>query len=149
MRISNRGLDLIKDFEGCRLTAYKCPAGVWTIGYGHTKGVREGMVITLRDAENYLLDDVAPAESAVRWGVAPGLQQCEFDALVSFTFNLGAANLKKSTLLKRINSGYFGDELEEEFMKWVKVKSGGQFKAAPGLVRRRAAEWRLFREGRG
>lgn len=139
MKISEAGLDLIKKYEGCRLEAYKCPAGIWTIGYGHTAGVCEGMEITEAQADAYLRTDVMNAERCVNASVKGAITQGQHDALTSFVFNLGCANLRKSTLLRELNEG---NDLSaaSEFMKWV--NAGG--KRLPGLVARRQEEMRLF-----
>jgi len=139
MKISQEGVNLIKHFEGCRLEAYKCPAGVWTIGYGHTKGVKEGDAIEQEAAEAFLIEDLEAFEQAVARLVKVPITQQQFDALVSFTFNLGAGNLERSTLLEKLN-GYQYIEVPEQMMRWV--KAGGQ--VLDGLVRRRAAEAALF-----
>jgi len=139
MKISQEGVNLIKHFEGCRLEAYKCPAGVWTIGYGHTKGVKEGDAIEQEAAEAFLIEDLEEFEQAVARLVKVPITQQQFDALVSFTFNLGAGNLAASTLLRKLNN-YQYIEVPEQMMRWV--KAGGQ--VLDGLVRRRAAEAALF-----
>ena len=139
MRISQEGVNLIKHFEGCRLEAYKCPAGVWTIGYGHTKGVKEGDAIEQEAAEAFLIEDLEAFEQAVARLVKVPITQQQFDALVSFTFNLGAGNLERSTLLEKLN-GYQYIEVPEQMMRWV--RAGGQ--VLDGLVKRRAAEAALF-----
>ena len=139
MKTSDKGIDLIKKYEGCYLKAYKCPAGVWTIGYGHTNGVKSGMVITKDQAVTYLKNDLITYERAVNSYVKVPLTQNQFDALVSFSFNCGTAALKHSTLLKKLNSGYY-DGAANEFTKWN--KSNG--KVLNGLVRRRQEEKELF-----
>lgn len=139
MRIGVNGLTLIKQFEGLRLHAYKCPADIWTIGYGHTADVSANDVITEEDAIFYLRQDVAESERAVNQLVHVPLTQNQFDALVSFVFNLGVGNFCTSTLLKKLNARDY-DGAEQEFGRWV--HAGG--KASPGLVRRRAAESALF-----
>ena len=139
MRISQEGVNLIKHFEGCRLEAYKCPAGVWTVGYGHTKGVKEGDAIEQEAAEAFLIEDLEAFEQAVARLVKVPITQQQFDALVSFTFNLGAGNLAASTLLRKLNNYQYA-EVPEQMMRWV--KAGGQ--VLDGLVRRRAAEAALF-----
>ena len=139
MRISQEGVNLIKHFEGCRLEAYKCPAGVWTIGYGHTKGVKEGEAIEQEAAEAFLIEDLEAFEQAVARLVKVPVTQQQFDALVSWTFNLGAGNLAESTLLRKLNNYQYA-EVPEQMMRWV--KAGGQ--VLDGLVRRRAAEAALF-----
>lgn len=141
--ISKNGLELIKKHEGLRLSAYKCPAGILTIGYGHTKTVKPGMTINKEMAELLLKIDVMAAENAVRNLVNIQLNQNQFDALVSFTFNLGGRNLERSTLLKLLNAGKIL-EAGEEFMKWTKARQPGGLKELPGLVKRRAEEKALF-----
>ena len=139
MKISQKGLDLIKQFEGLRLKAYLCAAGVPTIGYGHTRGVSLGMSITEEQAEGYLLEDIHEFELAIQRLVYTRLTQNQFDALVSFTFNLGIGSLKTSTLLKKLNAGDIAGAANE-FNKWV--YAGG--KKLKGLIKRRAAERLLF-----
>jgi len=135
MHISEHGLDLIRRFEGLRLDAYLCPARVWTIGYGHTgPDVRRGLSIRPEDAETLLRQDVKRFEEGVNH-VAGACTQGQFDALVSFAYNLGLGALMSSTLLKRHRAGdYRAATLE--FARWV--HAGGR--KLPGLVRRRAAE---------
>lgn len=137
--INAAGRALIRRWEGCLLDAYQCPAGKWTIGYGHTEGVTPGMAITQQRADQWLLQDIADAEAAVDYFVKVPLNENQRAALVSFTFNLGGANLRKSTLLRRLNAG-FGDEVPEHMADWVKV--GGAI--SQGLVARRAAEAELW-----
>ena len=139
MNISEAGIQLIKKFEGCSLKAYKCPAGIWTIGYGHTSGVKEGQTITKKEAEAYLKQDLITFETFVSNLVTVAINQNQFDALVSFCYNLGPGNLRSSTLLKRINAGDFNGAAEQ-FDRWV--YAGG--KKLSGLVKRRAAEKALF-----
>lgn len=138
-RTSEKGINLIKHFEGLRLSAYTCSAGVLTIGYGTTAGVKEGQVITKDRAEELLLDDVKRFEDQVLRLVKVPLTQGQLDALVSFTYNLGAANLGNSTLLRLLNAGDYKGAAAQ-FDRWT--KAGG--KALPGLVKRRAAERALF-----
>ena len=90
MRISENGLNLIKSFEGCRLTAYKCPAGVWTIGWGHTGGVKAGQKITQAEADQMLVNDMAAYEKKVNKYAAYGWNQNEYDAMTSFCYNVGS-----------------------------------------------------------
>ena len=104
MKITNEGINLIKKFEGLRLEAYLCPAGVWTIGYGHTKGVKKGQVITQLEADNLLKEDLSSFEKGVTSLIKSNINQNQFDSLVSFAFNLGLSNLKSSTLLKKENA---------------------------------------------
>lgn len=103
MEISQEGLSLIKRFEGCKLKAYKCSAGVPTIGYGSTQGVTMDMEISQQRAEALLLEDVAIFEEEVNKAVKVPLEQNQFDALVAWTFNLGGSNLRSSTMLKVLN----------------------------------------------
>ena len=145
MRMSATGLATVKEFEGLRLKAYKCPASVWTIGYGHTSAagapiVTPELVITKDEAEEVLARDMEQYEEGVRKYVKVDLTQGQFDALVDFAYNAGVGALAKSTLLKRVNAEKF-DEVPAEFMKWT--KGGG--KELPGLVRRRRAEVKLWR----
>ena len=143
-KTATKGISLIKEFEGCRLTAYKCPAGVWTIGYGHTgtvdgKAVISGMTITAVKATELLKKDLASFEAAVNSYVTVPITQNMFDALVSFTFNCGSGALKTSTLLKKLNAKDYNGAAAE-FPKWN--KAGGV--VLNGLVRRRKREQELF-----
>jgi len=145
MKTSEAGLRLIKEFEGFRSKAYVCPAGVLTIGYGHTSAAGEpsvvrGMEITNGVAHEILRSDLDRFERGVASLVKVDLDQNQFDVLVSFAFNCGLGNLKKSTLLKRVNAKRFED-VPAELMKWT--KGGG--KVLPGLVRRRRAEAEMWR----
>ena len=139
MKISAEGIALIKKFEGCELEAYKCPADVWTIGYGHTKGVVEGMKITKEEAEQMLVDELHEYENYINKYVNVALSQNQFDALVSWVYNLGPANLKASTMLKVLNSGEYED-VPAQMKRWN--KAGG--KVLEGLIRRREAEACLY-----
>lgn len=138
-RISKNGIDLIKNWEGCRVIAYLCPANVWTIGYGHTKTARPGMMISHTEADRLLLEDLKRFEEAVRRLVTVPLNQNQFDALVSFVFNVGEGAFKGSTLLKLLNAGNYSDAANQ-FGKWVYAGK----KVLPGLVARREAEYQLF-----
>ena len=133
------GLSLIKKFEGCELEAYQCSAGVWTIGYGHTKGVTPSDSISQEEAEQMLVDELHEYESYVNEYVTVPLSQNQFDALVSWVYNLGPANLKASTMLKVLNSGEYED-VPAQIKRWN--KAGG--KVLEGLIRRREAEACLF-----
>jgi lysozyme len=139
MKTSQKGIDLIKHFEGCELNAYKCPAGVWTIGYGHIKGVQEGDVITEQQADEMLVEELNEYENYINTLVTVPLNQNQYDALVSWVYNLGSSNLQASTLLKVLNAGDY-DNVPEQIMRWN--KAGG--KALEGLTRRRQAEADLF-----
>jgi len=139
MKISAEGLELIKKFEGCELKAYKCPAGVWTTGYGHIKGVEEGMEITKEQAEEMLKEEIVEYENYVNTAVSVPLSQNHFDALVSWVYNLGNGNLTSSTMLKVLNAGDY-EGVPAQIKRWN--KAGG--KVLDGLVRRREAEALLF-----
>lgn len=139
MQISHKGLDLIKEFEGLRLDAYQCSAGVWTIGFGTTRGVKRGERITKERAEELLRDDVAQFERAISQAVKVDLAQHEFDALVAFIYNVGSDAFAKSTLLRLLNAGDRAGAAGQ-FQRWN--KAGGQVLA--GLTRRRAAERAMF-----
>ncbi len=144
MKTSNPGINLIKSFEGKRLKAYDDSVGVWTIGYGTTKypngiRVKKGDTCTQSQAEEYLKNDLVKFENAINKLVKVPLTQNQFDALASFTYNLGEANLSSSTLLKKLNAkDYKG--AAAEFLKWN--KAGG--KILSGLIKRRKAEMELF-----
>lgn len=142
--ISKVGIDLIKSFEGCYLKAYKCPAGVWTIGWGTTEpidGVKphEGMVITQKQADELLIKNLKGYENAVNEYVTYSINQNQFDALVSFAYNCGNGALKTSTLLKKLNAGDVHGAANE-FLRWNKANG----KVLNGLTRRREAERKLF-----
>ena len=139
MNISQEGLSLIKKFEGCELEAYKCAAGVLTIGYGSTKGVKKGDTITQEEADNLLLHEMNEYEGYINNLVTVDLKQNQFDALVSWVFNLGPANLKASTMLKVLNNKEY-DDVPAQIKRWN--KAGG--KVLQGLIRRREAEALLF-----
>lgn len=128
-------IEKLKEFEGCRLTAYRCPAGVPTIGYGHTKGVKMGMKITQAQADALLKSDLKPFENYVN-KLLVCTSQGQFDALVDFSFNLGTVSLERSTLLKLIRQHASTDSIQKQFMKWV--YAGG--KKLAGLEKRRAWE---------
>ncbi len=135
MQTSNKGMDLIKRFEGLKLKAYLDSVGVPTIGYGHTHGVKMGDVITGEQADKYLSEDLHVAELTINTNVKVKLTQNQFDALASFVFNLGSGNFVKSTLIRKLNAGDYAGAADE-FGKWV--NAGG--KKLPALVKRRAAE---------
>lgn len=144
MKTSTNGINLIKSFEGLRLKAYDDSVGVWTIGFGTIKypngtRVKAGDSCTSQQAEDYLHNDLTSFENAVNRLVKAKLTQNQFDALVSFTYNLGETNLSKSTLLKKLNAGDY-QGAADQFLVWN--KAGG--KVMKGLVRRREAERALF-----
>lgn len=137
MKTSSKGVSLIKQFEGCRLKAYKCPAGVWTIGYGHTAGVKAGDIITQETAESYLRNDLVTYEKAVmNYDGIYHFNQNQFDALVSFTYNCGAGNLKNLTQSGKRTIAQISEKL------LLYNKAGGV--TLLGLQRRRTAEKVLF-----
>jgi GH24 family phage-related lysozyme (muramidase) len=146
LRTSPRGINLIKQFEGLKLEAYVCPAGVLTIGYGHTSAagapvVIKGMKITREEAERIVRADIDKFEDGVEKLVeGVNLNVCQFDALVSLAFNIGLGAFKKSTLLKKIKAGEF-DAVPAQLMRWN--KAGGR--ELEGLTRRRRAEAALWR----
>lgn len=144
MKTSAKGLALIKSFEGCRLVAYPDPAtggDPWTIGYGTTDGVRPGMTITQQEAENLLRKDLDKFEKGVAELVKVDITQSMFDALVSFSYNVGLANLKSSTLLRMVNARDF-QGAAQQFVRWNRAAG----KVMNGLTRRRLAESDLFLE---
>lgn len=139
MNISQKGIDIIKKFEGCKLTAYQDQTGVWTIGYGSTENVTPNLTITQDDAEARLINHLSNICSLITGYIKVPCNQNEFDALCSFAYNLGAAALKRSTLLQKMNTGdYMG--AADEFHKWCMVAGH----PSPGLLRRRVAERTLF-----
>lgn len=146
MTVNRETLELIKSFEGLELIAYYDPVGVLTIGYGHTNmagppKIVPGMKITAQEASDILMNDLKKYEAAVSKYVKVPLNQNQYGALTSFTYNLGAGNLSKSTLVKKLNKGDY-EGAANEFPKWN--KAGGR--VLKGLTRRRAAEQALFRK---
>ncbi len=142
MATSDDGIALIQEFEGCVLAAYPDPAtggAPWTIGYGHTHGVAPGDTCSRDQALAWLREDLQWAEAAVNRLVAVPLERHQFDALVSFTFNLGHGALASSTLLKLLNAGRTA-EVGPQFLRWNNGPNGPM----EGLTRRRAAERALF-----
>lgn len=140
MQVSDRGVELVAKYEGCRLTAYKCPAGVWTIGYGHTAGVKEGDTLPSKEAARALLQtDLAKYAASVNNCIQKGIltfqpNQNQFDALTSFCYNCGAGNLQKLVS---------GRDIATVADKMLAYNKGGG-KVLPGLVRRREEERALF-----
>ena len=149
MIISIPGVELLTHFEGLKLEAYQDSVGVWTIGYGHTKGVTPSMKITESQASNLLKTELIEYQNYINEMVKVELSQCEYDALVCWVYNLGPTNLRDSTLLKLLNKG---DKflVPEQIRRWN--RAGG--KVLKGLVRRREAEalmfagrdWRSYKE---
>jgi lysozyme len=141
MQVTTRGIELIKKQEALRLKAYPDTGGVWTIGYGHTKGVKRGDVCTAEQAEQWLIEDTASAVKDVNRLVQVVLTQNQFDALVSFVFNVGGSAFSSSTMLIRLNAGdYLGTA--KQFSRWI-YDDG---KVQGGLITRRAREAALFGE---
>lgn len=145
---SRQGVEFIAKHEGCRLKAYLCPAKVWTIGYGTTSlpdgsPVERGMTITQEQAKQYLAHDVKRFERNVNGLVSVPLTQNQFDALVSFVYNIGAGAFGRSTLLEMLNKGGYA-AVPDQLMRWT--MGGG--KTLPGLVKRRLAEAELWRNGK-
>lgn len=140
MTTSKEALNLIKNFEGLRLTAYRCPAGKWTIGYGHTKGVKKGMYISEEVATHFLIEDVQRVEPVINsYDDIYHWTQNEFDALASFAFNCGIGNLKK--LLK------YGQRTKSQIADAILLYNKANGRVLRGLVRRRKAERELFVKG--
>lgn len=140
MNISRNGIEFIKKEEGLVLNAYLCPANVLTIGYGHTNGVKKGDKITEEQAEDFLVNDLLYSERIVNKMVKVKLNQNQYDALVSFVFNVGSGNFINSTLLKKLNAGAKSDEICVELRRWVFSKG----KKLPVLVARRQRECELY-----
>ena len=148
MNVSKAGLDLIKSFEELKLTAYKpTPDDVWTLGYGHTKGVKEYDTCSIQQADDWVVEDSQEAADDVNHHVTAGINQNQFDALVSFVFNVGDGKAVShpdgtfvdSTLLRKLNQGDFKG-CAMEFLRWNKQAG----KVLNGLTRRREAEKVLF-----
>lgn len=147
MEVNKAGKDLIKRFEGCKLKAYKCPSLLWTIGYGNTfyedgTKVKEGDVITQERAEqlfDLIVNDFAEQVDAL---VKSNVTENNFSALVSFTWNVGVSNFRRSTLLRKVNANPKDPSIRAEFMKWTRAND----KVLNGLVRRREAEAKLYEQ---
>lgn len=139
MKTSPKGIALIKEFEGLRLKAYKCPGGVWTIGYGHTDGVRPGMVISERQAEDFLKAELIAFEKYLN-DLRLAINQNQFDALISFIYNVGTGNFSSSTMLRKVKANPLDNSIMDEFLRWVYSKG----RVLPGLQRRRLAEMKLY-----
>ena len=137
--MTREGFELIRRYEGLRLEAYMCPAGVWTIGYGHTKGVYKGMRISKEEAEMFLRQDVELIELQVVNTVGK-LSDCKIAALVSFAYNVGVAAFRRSTLCRKVKANSDDASIRAEFGKWVYAGS----KKHPGLVKRRAEEAEMY-----
>lgn len=139
LRISAQGINFIKRWEGCRLTAYLCPANIPTIGWGHTKGVKLGMKITQIEADTLFLEELKHYDQAVSNSVKVSLSQNQFDVLVSFCYNVGVGAFKDSTLLRVLNQHNYA-EAANQLLRWDKAGK----KVIPGLTYRREAEKELF-----
>jgi lysozyme len=143
-KINNSGIALIKEFEGVKLDAYQDVAGIWTIGYGHIRGVTPGMHISSEEAEQILHDDLAGAEAAVDTATSGAdTTDNQFAAMVAFTFNVGSANFRQSTLLKAHLIGKYPDA-GDAFLLWNKARVQGVLQPVAGLTRRRTAERELY-----
>lgn len=147
MNITDEGLELIRRFEGFRDTAYLCPGGKWTVGYGHTSDagqpvVERGTSLSREQAEQVLRADVERFAAGVRKDIRKPLGDQQFSALVSFAYNVGLGAFRKSSVLKAVNAGAF-DSVPRRLQLWVKA----QGRVLPGLVKRRAAEAALFMGG--
>lgn len=142
MKISEKGIEFIIKEEGEVLTAYKCPAGVWTIGVGHTgKDVKKSMKITKEQSRGFLKTDIKRFEDIVNKSIKVPLKQYEFDALISFAFNVGEGAFSKSALVNKINSSASLKEIETQFRRWI--YGGG--KVLPVLQSRREREIKLYK----
>jgi GH24 family phage-related lysozyme (muramidase) len=143
MKTGTTGLNLIKGYEGLRMSAHYTPNEEWTVGYGHSATARHGMSVTEGDAERLLRQDVQPIEKTIADTVRAPLNQNEHDAIVSLIFNIGEENWKRSTVLRKLNEG---DKLAaaRAFEMWTKARVNGELVQLDGLVRRRAAEKSLF-----
>lgn len=139
MKASVYAYELIKQFEGLRLKAYLCPAGIWTIGYGHTSGVSPNSFITIQEADEYLHRDVATIEMQLN-KLNLILRQCQWDAIISFVFNVGIGNSESSTLLAKIRINPEDNSIIDEFLRWVYANG----KVMKGLQKRRLAEMKLY-----
>ena len=143
IKTGETGLNLIKGYEGLRMSAHYAPSEQWTVGYGHTSTARHGMSLTEGEAERLLRDDVSPIEALIADTVRAPLNQNEHDALVSLVFNIGEDNWRRSSVLRKLNEG---DKLAaaQAFEMWTKARVDGELVSLDGLVRRRAAEKSLF-----
>jgi lysozyme len=143
MRTSEQGIELIKEFEGFRSEAYKCPAGVWTIGYGDTIHVQEGDTITEEKADMLLRARIVNYEVAVEHHVTVPMNQNQYDALVSLCYNIGPGNFHKSSVVSFLNQGH-KRKAGQSFLLWNKATVDGVLTVLPGLVKRRQREMTLF-----
>ncbi len=139
MKTTNKGINIIKAWESCKLTAYKCPAGVWTIGWGHTQEVLPGDTCTQEQANEWLKNDISSFEIYVN-NYFKNVNQNQFDALVSLCYNIGPGNLKKSPLFTTIRVNANDPQIKQYFMRHIYAKS----KVLQGLVKRRTQESNLY-----
>jgi lysozyme len=139
----NKGIDIIKESEGCKLKAYLCPAGIPTIGYGYTHGVKLGMVITQEKAEELLMTEISAIEDQIKKVVRVKLNENELGAITSFVYNLGLGSFKASSILKNLNDEK-RLEAAESFLKWNKATVKGKLVVLNGLTIRRKKEKDLF-----
>lgn len=143
MKTSINGKSKLKSFEGLRLIAYQCSAGIWTIGWGHTSGVKEGDKITAGQAEIFLTGDLVQFENALNKLIRVPVNQNQFDALICLIFNIGITAFTTSTLLKKLNAGDYKGA-SDQFLQWNKITINGVKKPALGLIQRRQLEKELF-----
>lgn len=146
MKTSQQGKGFIKSFESLQLKAYKCSAGVPTIGYGHTKGVTMDMVIDESEADKLLDEDVAQFDLDLNKKLPKKVRQNQWDALISFIFNLGMGAFLSSTLYKKLKADPEDPTIPNEFLKWDKARVNGELVALKGLTRRRAAEAMMYKQ---
>ena len=145
MKTNQKGIDILHEFEGCKLEAYLCPAKIWTIGYGNTfyadgSPVKQGDKITIEQAKRLFDVILARFENQVRKLVTSDINHNQFSALVSFTYNVGVGNFTNSTLRQMVNANPNSPNIREQFIRWN--KAGGQ--VMQGLIRRRTAEANLY-----
>lgn len=146
MRISHTLVEAVKGFEGLRLEAYRCPSGVWTIGYGHTSGVTQGMKVNEGWAESALKQDLNDVLKQVERLGLPLKTQGQIDAVVDFVFNAGCGNFRVSTLRRLIKEEASDDEISKQFMRWVYGTQNGKKVVLEGLKKRRAWEAQRWKE---
>lgn len=147
MEISNYAEEKIKEFEGLRLRAYRCTGGKLTVGWGHTKTARAGMVITTEQAQRLFEQDVEAVEAQLRReGYWAQLGESQRDALVSFVFNLGFGNFKNSTLHRKLVANVEDVTIPDEFRRWVYATVDGEKVVLPGLVARREWEAQMYED---
>ena len=144
-KISSDGINLIKKWESLKLEAYICPAGKWTIGYGHTGAdVFAGKTITEQEAEELFVKDIKPIENFLNLNINRELDQSQFDALCSFVFNIGRGNFERSTILHKIMLNPKDLTIHDEFLRWKYATREGRKMVLPGLLKRRREEAALY-----